>query len=185
MVPGGFVVVSAYTRPDRLDEANHHHELEHHMTTTTSLRRSTARLAAAAALALGGTVALAAPAFAGGPPSPGFYVDGELYRTVGTPTDFSGTGAPDDTFDVIYAIAGAEFNVAEAKPGDRDFNGGRWQVHSITSADLGAAIAEVDDNDSGTLDSAEEVEAAITLGLVTDEGVVRSFECPVIPLNRA
>ena len=155
------------------------------MNSTTPLRRSAARVAAAAALALGGSVALAAPAFAGGPPLPGFYVDGELYRTVGTPTDFSDTGAPDHTFDVIYAIDGAEFNVAEAKPGDRDFNGGRWQVHLITSDDLGAAIAAVDDNEgSGTLDSAEEVEAALSLGLVTDHGVVKSFECPVIPVAR-
>ena len=58
------------------------------MNSTTPLRRSAARVAAAAALALGGSVALAAPAFAGGPPLPGFYVDGELYRTIGTPTDF-------------------------------------------------------------------------------------------------
>ena len=71
-----------------------------------------------------------------------------------------------------------------AKPGDRDFNGGRWQVHLITSDDLGAAIAAVDDNDSGTLDSAEGVEEALSLGLVTQHGVVKSFECPVIPVAR-
>ena len=37
----------------------------------------------------------AAPVAAGGPPSLSFYIDGARYRTVGTPTDFSNTGAPD------------------------------------------------------------------------------------------
>ena len=32
---------------------------------------------------------LAAPVAAGGPPSVGFYVDGNLYRTIGTPTDIT------------------------------------------------------------------------------------------------
>ena len=46
----------------------------------------------------------AAPVAAGGPPSLAFYVDGVRYRTVGTPTDFSGTGAPAHSFDTIYAL---------------------------------------------------------------------------------
>ena len=40
---------------------------------------------------------------AGGPPALSFYVDGARYRTVGTPTDFTGTGAPDSSFEAIYA----------------------------------------------------------------------------------
>lgn len=69
---------------------------------------------------------------AGGPPSLAFYVDDVRYRTVGTPTDFFGTGAPADTFDKIYALGNGLINVAEAKPGDTDFNGGRWAVYPIT-----------------------------------------------------
>lgn len=154
------------------------------MMAASPLRTSAARVAAAAALALAGTFALAPTADAAGQPSPAFYVDGELYRTTGTPTDFEGTGAPDHSFDVIYAIDGAT-NVAEAGPGDRDYNGGRWQVHEVTIADLPGAIEAVDANGSGTLDTAEEVEEAIADGLALDLGVVRSFECPVIPLARA
>lgn len=150
----------------------------------TTFRMTATRIVAAAALTLTGALAVALPAEATGPPSPAFYVDGELYRTIGTPTDLVGTGAPDDSFDVIYAIEGAT-NVAEAKPGDRDYNGGRWQVHGVTIADLQATIAAVDSNASGTLDTAEEVEAATELGYAVDAGVVRSFECPVIPLARA
>jgi hypothetical protein len=69
---------------------------------------------------------------AGGPPQVGFYVDGTLYRTVGTPTDFTNTGAPASTYDKIYALGAGLRNVAEAKPGDRDFNGGRWAVYPVT-----------------------------------------------------
>ncbi|HEV8697960.1 MAG TPA: hypothetical protein VGQ89_09720 [Candidatus Limnocylindrales bacterium] len=69
---------------------------------------------------------------AGGPPKVGFYVDGTLYRTVGTPTDFTNTGAPASTYDRIYALGAGLRNVAEAKPGDRDFNGGRWAVYPVT-----------------------------------------------------
>lgn len=152
------------------------------MTRTHDPSRTARRLALSLVLALATLVAVALPATAG-VTGPAFYVDGELYRTVGTPTDFSGTGAPADSYDVIYAIDGAR-NVAEAAPGDTDYNGGRWQVHAISIDDLDATIAAVDDNDSGTLDSAEEVHHALALGLAVDEGVVRSFLCPVIPLPR-
>jgi hypothetical protein len=115
-------------------------------------------------------------AMAQGVSGPSFYVDGELYRTVGTPTDFSNTGAPDHSFDTIYDIAGQP-NVATAAPGDPGYNGGRWMVHGIS---VDGDIDSVDANDSGDLDSAAEVHAALDAGIATDLGVVRSFECPVI-----
>jgi hypothetical protein len=76
---------------------------------------------------------LAAVAFAGaataggsgGVGGPAFYVDGQLYRTVGTPTDLSQTGAPDRSFDTIYEFFGLQQNVATAAPGDAGYNGGR------------------------------------------------------------
>ena len=74
----------------------------------------------------------AGSASAGGPPKVGFYVDDVLHRTVGTPTDFTNTGAPASTYDKIYALGAGLRNVAEAKPGDRDFNGGRWAVYPVT-----------------------------------------------------
>lgn len=129
-------------------------------------------------LAVPGT---AMAAGAGGVTGPAFYVDGELYRTVGTPTDLSGTGGPDHSFDVIYDIAGQP-NVATAAPGDRDYNGGRWRVHALSFTDYEAAVAAVDGNGSGDLDSAAEVEAAMAAGYVSGDVIVKSFECPVIPL---
>ena len=131
-------------------------------------------------LAAVATVLLAFPAGASaGVTGPAFYVDGELYRTVGTPTDFSNTGAPSHSFDVIWAIDGQP-NVAEAAPGDRDFNGGRWMVKALHVADYDAALAAADANGSGDLDSNEEVLAAIAAGAAADGGVVRMFQCPVI-----
>lgn len=115
---------------------------------------------------------------------PAFYVDGDLYRTVGTPTDFSDTGAPDHSFDTIYEFSGIQKNVAEAAPGDRDYNGGRWMVEVIHyDVDYDTALAAFDANGSGTFDSAEEVEAAIDAGAITTSAGP-SFECPVIPLPR-
>ena len=60
-----------------------------------------------------------------------FYVDGELYRTVGTPTDLSGIGAPAHSYDTIYEFFGSQPNVATAAPGHKGYNGGRWRVQQF------------------------------------------------------
>lgn len=156
---------------------------------STTLRRFVfaggAGLVAAAALAVAAVSGVAAQG-AGGVTGPDFFVHGEMYRTVGTPTDLSGTGAPAHTFDVIYDLGGAQLNVAESAPGDRDYNGGRWMVHAVSfNTSYAATLAAYDANASGTLDSAEEVEAALADGGAngaTDLGVVKSFVCPVIHL---
>jgi hypothetical protein len=128
------------------------------------------RLAVLAAGVL--TVSIAGLAGAGGPPGIGFYVDGAQYRTVGTPTDFADTGAPSHTYDAIYALGGGLLNVAEAKPGDRDYNGGRWQVYGI---EWHVAAYQ--------LTSAEAVRVAHVEGELTiADQPLRSFECPVIPV---
>jgi hypothetical protein len=118
----------------------------------------------------------------GGVSGPALYVDGQLYRTVGTPTDLSKTGAPANSFDTIYEFFGLQPNVATAAPGDPGYNGGRWRVHGLNFADYPAAVAAFDTNDSGNLDSDEEINAALAAGAATDIGVIKSFECPVIHL---
>jgi hypothetical protein len=137
------------------------------------IRRLVAAVSAAALLA-----SLAASAVAaGGPPSLAFYVDGVRYRTVGTPTDFSGTGAPAHSYDRIYALGDGLANVAEAAPGDRDFNGGRWMVLPVTWS---AGVTPVQ------LTSAEQVEAYAASGMLTIASApVKLFECPVIPVGGA
>jgi hypothetical protein len=141
-------------------------------------------LAAAAGIAAATMLTVATPAMAG-VSGPAFYVDGVPYRTVGTPTDLSGTGAPAHSWDVIYDLGGAQLNVAEAAPGDRDYNGGRWMVHAVAFPDgYAAAVSDGDLDGDGMLDSAEEVQAAIAAGSALDGGVVKQFECPAIPLAR-
>jgi hypothetical protein len=141
-------------------------------------RRTLTAVGAVAAFAVLATAALAG---SGGVTGPAFYVDGLLYRTVNTPTDLPAS-APAHSFDVIYDFGGVQPNVAEAAPGDRDYNGGRWMVHALSFASYPAALAAFDANDSGAFDSAEEVEAAIAAGAATDLGVVKRFVCPAIPL---
>ena len=147
------------------------------------MKRAIAIIVLALGAALAPTAALAA-----GVTGPAFYVDGELYRTVGTPADLTGTRAPEHSFDTIYAfVNGEQTNVAEAKPGDRDFNGGRWIVEGVTFADheaYEAAVALHDGNGSGDLDSAEEVEAALADGSATSAGELTRFECPVVRVPR-
>lgn len=128
-----------------------------------------------------GTAGVAAGG-SGGVTGPAFYVDGQLYRTVNTPTDLSRTGAPDSSFDTIYEFFGVQPNVATAAPGDPGYNGGRWRVHGLEFNDYDAAVAAFDANGSGDFDSDEEVTAAVDAGAATDIGIVKSFVCPVIAL---
>lgn len=130
--------------------------------------------------ALMAIAATAGPAWAGGVSGPAFYIDGQLYRTVATPTDLSGTGAPDHSFDTIYSFNGAQPSVATAAPGDPDFNGGRWQVHSVTFApNYSAALASADTNGNGVIDSDAELAVAFADGTAVDNGVIRMFVCTV------
>jgi hypothetical protein len=136
--------------------------------------------AVSAALLIAAAPGVAQGAGAGGVTGPSFYVDGQLYRTVNTPTDLSRTRAPDSSFDTIYQFFGLQPNVATAAPGDPGFNGGRWRVHGLEFADYEAAVEQFDANNSGDFDSAAEVEAALAAGAAVDTGVIKSFECPVI-----
>jgi hypothetical protein len=129
-------------------------------------------VALASALTLAGSIGVGTVA-AGGPPSLGFYVDDVRYRTVGTPTDFFGTGAPESSYDKIYNL-GTGINVAESKPGDRDFNGGRWLVYTVTWADGVTPVQYTNDAD---------ILAAQDEGLLTiNPEPVKAFFCNVAPV---
>jgi hypothetical protein len=142
------------------------------------------------AFAVGAVAVLAlasvAAAGSGGVTGPAIYVNGILYRTVGTPTDLSNTGAPLSSFQTIYSFGDLQPNVATAAPGDPGFRGGRWQVHALAfNTNYASTVAAHDGNGSGNLDSAAEVQAALSdpgAGGASDLGVVKLFECPVIPV---
>src|SRR6476659_6734411 len=104
-------------------------------------------------------------AYASGVSGPAIYVDHVLYRTVATPTELSGTGAPAQSWDTIYNFFGAQPSVATAAPGDQGYNGGRWQVHKVSSPrGYAEALNSGDLDGNGVLDSADEISAALASG---------------------
>lgn len=114
---------------------------------------------------------MAAPVAAGGPPTPdAFYAGGSLYRTIATPASFVGTGAPDSSFEPIYALGNGLTNVAEAAPGQPGFKGGRWIVLPV--------IWHVP---ATQLTDASQVHALLEAGSIELGPEVTRFECPVIP----
>jgi hypothetical protein len=133
------------------------------------------------------TVALAAvPAAASaGVGGPAFYVNGTVYRTVGTPTDLSRTGAPSHSWDTIYEFFGAQLNVATAAPGDVGYNGGRWLVQGLAwNSTYEDAVTE-HGGTNGVIDTNAEIDAVLADGGSggATTTVVKSFVCPVIKLS--
>ena len=146
------------------------------------------RTMAAVLTAGGATLGLAATAQAAGVSGPAIYVDHVLYRTVVTPTDLAHTGAPAQSWDTIYNFFGAQMSVATAAPGDKGYNGGRWQVHKVSTPDgYAAALAAGDLDGNGVLDSADEIDAALASGALVDDGVVKYFVCTLnkVPASRS
>ncbi|WP_404386486.1 hypothetical protein LL946_07910 [Knoellia locipacati] len=142
------------------------------------IRHSIGTLTGAGLAVAGLGLALAAPASAG-VSGPAFYVDGTWYRTVATPTDLSGTGAPAHSFDTIYSL-GVQPSIATAAPGDRDYNGGRWVVHAVSLPHGYAAALDSGDLDGdGVLTSDTELMAAMMAGDAVDAGAVKYFVCTV------
>ena len=134
------------------------------------------------------SVAASTGASAAGVSGPAIYVDHVLYRTVATPTDLSGTGAPAHAWDTIYNFNGVQPSVATAAPGDRDYDGGRWQVHSVSLPNgYAAALASGDLDGNGVLDTDSEVLAARSAGDLVDDGIVKHFVCTLnkVPRGRA
>lgn len=118
-----------------------------------------------------------------GPPGPAFFVNGTVYRTIGTPAVLDGTGAPDGSFDTIYEFFGEQMNVATAAPGDAGYNGGRWIVQGLDwNSTYADAVAE-HGGTNGVIDTNAEIEAVLAdadAGGATTFEVTR-FVCPVIP----
>jgi len=81
--------------------------------------------------------------------------------------------APAQSLDKIYVLQGEGLMpVAEASPGDPEYNGGRWEVHMVSFT--GMAPTQFT-NDEDLLDHA-------SLGHLTIGDPVRYFECPILPL---
>ena len=118
-----------------------------------------------APLALAGFVT-ASICFAGGPPAGTIYAHDVAYRTVATPTDLPAQGK----FDTIYDLGNGLANVSNAAPGDRDYNGGRWEVRPITWINIQPT----------QFTNAEQILAAAEAGDISIGDVVKRFVCPLI-----
>jgi ABC-type proline/glycine betaine transport system substrate-binding protein len=92
--------------------------------------------------------------------------EGREVRTVVTPAAIPGRGVDD-----LYAVPG-QMAVTSVAPGDRDYHGGRWAVHSVSWL--------IHEMDRYPLTSEQDVLAAAKAGHVTIERVEgMDFVCPV------
>ncbi len=131
-----------------------------------------------AALVMG----IAAPASADpGQPdfSAGVYADGEAWGTKATTTLPAPNGKNNHSYDKIFVVTnGAEgqLPVGEAAPGNPDYNGGRWWVHTATwIEDL--------PHPKVVLMSYDDVMLHYDLGhlIIEDAGVY--FQCPLLSVK--
>jgi len=128
------------------------------------MRRSSRLLALAALLCLASVASLV---FAqAGPPGGTIYAHDVAYRTVATPRDLP----PHGKFDTIYVLGEGLAPVSESAPGDRDYNGGRWEVRPVEFLTIAPR----------QFTNAEDIRAAADRGEVQIGDVVRRFECPLI-----
>ncbi len=105
-----------------------------------------------------------------GPPANLIYAHDELYTGVNTPTDLPDHGR----FNAIYPFPGTGLHaVSEAAPGDASYVGGRWEVHLVTFVTISPR----------QFTNTEDLLAAAARGEVSIGGVVKRFECPLIPIN--
>jgi hypothetical protein len=128
--------------------------------------------------------ALARPVGASNVTPNAIWADGRLYGTVVTLTSLPDRGK----FDTIYNFSGGglrgQRSIADAKPGDQDFNGGRWEVHFVSYT--AAGLAHFDPDGDGvanyelTSDSAL-MSAAASGYLSVDPNVARRFVCTLNP----
>lgn len=99
---------------------------------------------------------------------PQIWADCELFGTVVTPATFDPADGP---FDELYA-GGSGFKdgvplISESKPGDQDYNGGRWHLNVLKAGvqpDKYANACRVEDLDLNDFDSTGDY-----------------FECPLLP----
>lgn len=101
-------------------------------------------------------------------PRPQTWVDCELFDGVVTPATFDPSSDP---FDELYAGGNGFKNgaplISESKPGDQDYNGGRWHLNVLKAGvdpDKYANACAVEDLDLDDFDSTEDY-----------------FECPLLP----
>lgn len=117
---------------------------------------------------LAAALAICSVAFAQlGPPGGKIYANDRLFKTIATPADLPDSGK----FDTIYVLGHGLANVADAAPGDMEYNGGRWEVRPIEFVTIAPT----------QFTNAADIHAAAMAGEISIGAVVKRFECPLIP----
>jgi hypothetical protein len=111
--------------------------------------------------------------------SAGVYADGEAWGTKATTSLPAPNGKNNQSFDKIFVVTnGAEgqLPVGEAAPGNPDYNGGRWWVHTATW---------IDDlpHPKMVLTSYEDVMFHYELGHIVIADAETYFQCPLLPVK--
>jgi hypothetical protein len=134
------------------------------------------KLRIASILALALLVATAVPAFAASPTfEPAIYADGVAWGTKGTtplpaPTDHNA-----QSFDGLFGFSNGvegQLPVSEAGPGNPAYNGGRWDLYTVTwqvTPELVTSYAQL--------------MALAEAGAVTIESAHSYFQCPLLRLH--
>jgi hypothetical protein len=137
---------------------------------------------------------LSAPLLQAGPGTPNFgpsvYADGQAWGTKGT----TGLPAPTDanlqSFDILYAFTNSnnpegQLAVAQAAPGNRDYNGGRWFTHSVEWTEAGFlahGIVPVLKSEAEIMLHEDLGQLVVTPGSFPD-GPPVYFQCPLLPVK--
>jgi hypothetical protein len=131
------------------------------------------------------SLALAVPAFAGGPDfSPQIYADGRAWGTKGL-GDLPAPNANNlQSFDKLFKITNSnnpagQLPVAEAGPGNPAYNGGRWNVQTVTWTQAGFDAHGI----VPVLKSYDDVMLHYNLGHLTITPAGDYFECPLLPVK--
>lgn len=129
---------------------------------------------------IAGGVIVATAEHVGPPALDAIWADDELFATVGTPTDLPDKGPKDGLY--VFEGLDGQRAVAEAKPGDQDYNGGRWQVVQVKFTEKGISVHDPDGDGivNFELTSWEAVQHHIALGHLEVIGDGPSFVCPLI-----
>jgi hypothetical protein len=105
-----------------------------------------------------------------GPPSGLIYANNRMFKTIATKAD----PLPNHgKFDTIYVLGNGLANVADAAPGDMDYNGGRWEVRPVQFLTIPPT----------QFMNADDIHAAAMEGKISIGDVVKRFECPLIPVH--
>ena len=132
-------------------------------------------------LVLALSLVLAVPALADGPNfDPAIYADGEAWGTKGTASLPAPTDNTEQSFDKLFRFTNGvegQLPVAEAAPGNPDYNGGRWYAHSVTWNNGADAVLLTSYADI----IAHASELTITPGALDDPA--NFFQCPLLPVK--